>query len=41
LHVRGCLSVPRFTDQFVTLDSWVGALRLFPEALHFFDWALI
>jgi hypothetical protein len=36
LQVRGCLSVPRFTDQFVTLDSWVGTF-LFPEALHFFD----
>jgi hypothetical protein len=36
LHVRGCLSVPRFTNQFVPLDAAMATLRLFSEALRFF-----
>jgi hypothetical protein len=41
LYVRGCFSLPGFADQPLTLDSWMGTLRLFPEALRFFDEALV
>jgi hypothetical protein len=34
----GCgFSLPGSSDKSLAFDSWMGTLRLFPEALRFFD----
>jgi hypothetical protein len=41
MHMRGCLSLPGPPDKPLTFDTWVGASRLFSQALRLFCQTLI
>ena len=41
LHVGCGFGLPGSSDKSLTFDSWMGTSRFFPEALGFFDQALV